>query len=177
MSFCRTWFWYGLLLILVSAAHPASAEVGADPCEPFYRELAVVPHESLFQREGPFTSIWFGAGAIGCEVVMVTSESRLGQSDLPPLSAAPGTPLHQAGWRRNPHYVADGAGSRVVGVEQDNTLCLIYTDQPAWYDESGELIQSEHLTVKVQCMAGPQAPVPHRTLEQGDSPPPAAKPR
>ena len=177
MSLCRTWFWYGLLLILVSAAPLSSAEVGADPCEPFYRELAAVPHESLFQREGPFNSIWFGAGATGCEIVMVTSESRLGQSDLPSLSAPPGTSLHQTGWRRNPHYVADGAGSGVVGVEKDNTLCLIHTDQPAWYDESGDLVRSEHITVKVQCMAGPQAPVPHRTLEQGGFAPSAARPR
>lgn len=177
MSLYGTRLLGGLLLFLIITVDSAPAEVGEDPCEPFYRQLAAVPHESLFQREGPFTSLWFGAGAVGCEIVMVTSESRLGPSDLPPLNAAPGTPLHQAGWRLNPTYVADGAGSGVAGLEQDDTLCMVFTDQPAWYDESGSLVQSEHITVKVQCMAGPQAAAPQRRLHQEEATPSADEPR
>lgn len=147
----------------VSAAHAAAAE---DACALFHRQLQEVPHESLYQREGPFTSVWFGAGAVGCEIVMVTSETRLADVSLPELNAAPGTPLHQAGWRLNPGYIADSAGSRMVGVEQGDTLCLIATDQPAWFDETGTLVQSAHITVKVQCMAGPEAPGPPRKLRE-----------
>ncbi len=155
------------ILLSLLLATPTPAEVGLEACEPFFQALNAVPHESIFQRSGPYTSAWFEAGAIGCTVVMVTSEQRLGDRKLPDLTAAPGTPLHQAGWRINQKYIADGPGTGVMGVEKDGILCLVYTDQPAWIDDTGRFMQSEQITIKVQCMAGEQARGPRYELQEG----------
>jgi hypothetical protein len=159
VSLCIT-----LLSLPLAAAAPA--EVGLEACAPFYQALDAVPHESIFQRGGPYTSTWFGIGAIGCTVVMVTSEKRLGERQLPDLTAAPGTPLHQTGWRINRKYIADGPGSGVVGVEKDDLLCLVYTEQPAWIDDAGRHLQSKQITVTVECMAGEGAKGPRYQLQK-----------
>jgi len=148
-------------LPLTAPLHAAPAERA---CDTFVQALESVPHESLFQRSGPFNSTWFKTGAFGCEMVMITSEQRLAGQPLPDLSAASGTFLYRQGWRIQPALVADGPGTGVVGMTKDQTLCLVYTEQPAWIDENGRHQQSDEIRIRVECMAGEQAPGARRTL-------------
>lgn len=140
------------------------AETTERACDTFANSLEAVPHESLFQRSGPFNSTWFKTGAFGCEMVLVTSQLRLAGQTLPDLSAAPGTALYRQGWRQQPAYLADGPGTGVVGMEKGQVLCLVYTEQPAWIDDNGRHRQSSEIRIRVECMAGEQAPGPRRTL-------------
>lgn len=143
---------------------PLHAEPAERACDTFVQILEPLPHESLFQRSGPFNSTWFKTGAFGCEMVMVTSQQRLAGQLLPDLSATPGTLLYQQGWRSQPTYLADGPGTGVAGIEKEQVLCLVYTEQPAWIDENGRHHLSSEIRIRVECMAGDQAPFAQRTL-------------
>ncbi len=136
---------------------PLFAEPAERACDTFVQALEPLPHESLFQRSGPFNSTWFKTGAFGCEMVMVTSEQRLAGQPLPDLTAAPGTLLYRQGWRIQPTYIADGPGTGVIGMEKGQTLCLVYTEQFAWIDDAGHHQQSDEIRIRVECLAGDSA--------------------
>ena len=145
-----------LLTVFIAILLPSFsvARVTGEACKPFYHELEAVPHESIFQRDGFYTSEYYQGAAVGCFLVMVTSKARLAGQTMPLLDGSPGSLLHDAGWRSNPKYLADGPGTGVVGLEDNGTLCLVYTNQPAYVDHSGQIIQSEHIKVRVECMDG-----------------------
>lgn len=148
-----------VLLMLLTLLMPATAlaEVNGDTCAPFYQALKQRPHESIFQQNGLFNSRAFESGAYGCFLVMLTSEKRLGERSLPDLSGDPGSDFYSAGWRSNPNYTSDGPGTGVVGLEKDDALCLIYTDQSALLDDSRKIVQDRFINVRVECLPGKRA--------------------
>ncbi len=147
------------LLLLIAMLLPATSMAGenSDSCAPFFQALLQVPHESLVRHDGLFTSQWSGHCVEGCLVVLQTDQVHLGSpilldsQALADLNAAPGTPLYQDGWRNNPAYTADGAGTGVVGLEREGALCLVYTEQPSFIDDNGQFVQSEEIKVRVEC--------------------------
>ncbi len=142
------------------------AEVDGATCQPFYLALQQLPHESIFQRDGFFNSQLFETSAYGCFLVMITSESRLAGRSLPDLSGRPDSAFFEAGWRSNPKYLADGPGSGVVGLEKDDSLCLVYTEQPAFLDDAGQVVQTRFIRVRVECLDGARSEKPPLVLQQ-----------
>lgn len=142
------------------------AKVDGATCQPFYLALQQLPHESIFQRDGFFNSQLFETSAYGCFLVMNTSESRLAGQSLPDLSGRPDSAFYEAGWRSNPKYLADGPGTGVVGLEKDDILCLVYTEQPAYLDDAGQIIQSRFIKVRVECLDGAHSEKPPMVLQQ-----------
>jgi hypothetical protein len=157
-----------LITMLITTLLPVPTRAGDlnDSCAPFFQALLQVPHESLVRRDGLFTSQWSGHCVEGCLVVMQTDQVRLGSpalldsQALADLSAEPGTPLYQDGWRSNPAYTADGAGTGVIGLERDGALCLVYTEQPSFIDDNGQFVQSEAIKVRVECPIAIQSDKP-----------------
>jgi hypothetical protein len=127
------------------------AKVDSETCAPFYQALASIPHESIFQRDGLYNSRWFEVGVSGCFLIMNSSESRLGGQALPDLSGEPGTPLYKKGWRINPTYSADGPGAAVTGLERDDALCLIYSEQPTYINDDGRMAKDVFIKIRVEC--------------------------
>jgi len=150
------------LTLLIAMLLPATALAGgnSDSCAPFFQALLQVPHESLVRHDGLFTSQWSQHCVEGCLLVMDTDQARLGSQSLADLSADPGTPLYQDGWRNNPSLSADGAGTGVVGLEREGALCLVFTEQPSFIDDNGKLVQSETVKVRVECPVGIQGDGP-----------------
>lgn len=141
-------------LLTIAMLLPVStlAEVTPETCTPFYKALAKVPHESIFQQDGLFASQGFEVGVNGCLVVMVTDEVRMNGQSLPEFTADPGTPMYQAGWRSDTKYIADAPGTGVVGLAKDGTLCLVYTEQQAYLDDSGKVAQNGYVHSRVECL-------------------------
>jgi hypothetical protein len=154
------------LMFGLCLAPAVQAGEDAEMCQPFYDALNSVPHESIYQDDGEcaYTSTWFEACAKGCLVVMNTSVDRLDGQTLPDMSGEPDTPVHKAGWRINPKYIADGPGTGVVGLEKNDALCFVYTEQPAQVGESGGVTQSRYITVRIECMEGAQGKSEYRRL-------------
>lgn len=151
------------LLTLVSMglfAANASAGVTHETCAQFYNALEQVPHESIFQHDGMFASQYLEVGVNGCVVVMITNDERLNGHTLPDFSAESGDSLAQSGWRNEPKYAADGPGTGFWGLEKDNVLCLFYMNQPASFNESGEIVQSSYVNARVECLDLVQGPCP-----------------
>ena len=160
----RTLINISLLLLITSTVH---AGVTAATCQPFYDALEQVPHESIFQREGMFNSRFFETSATGCFLVMNTTAARLGEQKLPDLSARPGTPLHAAGWRANQNYTADGPGTAVIGLEKEEALCIVYSDQPSYRNDDGKIARGIFIKVQVECMEGVRGNSPKMILLEG----------
>jgi hypothetical protein len=141
-------------LLTIAVLLPAStlAKVTPETCASFYQALEKVPHESIFQQDGLFSSQGFEVGVNGCLVVMVTDEVRMNGHSLPEFSADPGTPLHKAGWRSDTKYIADAPGTGVVGLVKDSTLCLVYTEQQSYLDDSGNIAQNGFVHSRVECL-------------------------
>lgn len=129
----------------------AATAITKDPCGYFLKALRAVPHEKLIRTDGAMQSLWDGETVSGCEVLFVTNDRLRSGSAVPGFDALEGTELYRMGWRTNPSLVADGPGSGIYGIENDAALCLISHDQPAELDETGKIIQSETLTLAVQC--------------------------
>lgn len=58
--------------------------------------------------------------------------------------ARPGSALSRAGWRNNPAYSGDGAGTSLYGIERGDERCLVFTNaagrhQGALYRRPGYL--------------------------------------
>jgi len=130
----------------------AAAAVTKDPCGYFFRALKTVPHEKLTRNDGGLKSLWDGKKVSGCEVMFVTNDTLRSGRDTPDFFATEGTELYRLGWRMNNSLAADGPGSGIFGIENESVLCLVSHDQPAYLDEKiGKIIQSEALTITVQC--------------------------
>ena len=155
-----------LLTIALLLPTVSLAKVDGTTCEPFYTALEQIHHESIFQRDGFFNSQLFETSAYGCFLVMNTSESRLAGQSLPDLSGRPDSAFYKAGWRSNPKYLADGPGTGVVGLEKVDILCLVYTEQPAYLDDAGDIIQSRFIKVRVECLDGALSEKPPMVLPQ-----------
>jgi len=143
-----------LSFVLMLLPSLSLAKVTGAACQPFFESLDTVPHESIFQRDGNYPSEYFQTSAEGCFLVMVTSRTMLGGHVLPALDGSPGSALYDAGWRSNPKYLVDGPGTGVVGLENRETLCLVYTSQPSYVDDNGQVVQAEHISIRVECMDG-----------------------
>ena len=126
--------------------------VNQHPCGHFFRALKAVPNESLTQSTGEYRSLWNGAKHVGCEVKLVTNDTlNRNHHPMPNFDAQPDSELYRHGWRTNNAYTADGPGSSVYGIEKEKTLCVVREDQPAHIDDRGSIVQSETLTITVQC--------------------------
>jgi hypothetical protein len=141
-------FW--LLIMLLLPATSLAGEINQN-CAPFYQALLQIPHDTLDHAEGPFTSEWSRHCVEGCVLTMLTNTELLGGQSLADLSGESGTPLYDEGWRSNPAYSADGPGTSLVGLEKDGALCLVFTLQPSFVDDTGKIIQDEAIKVRVEC--------------------------
>lgn len=142
------------LLVGLFAAEPQGSQVV--PCSEFYEALEAVPHVALEQRIGSVESTWDGDVFEGCEVAFETNDSALAGADTPDFVPDPDTGLYRAGWRSIPEIGADGAGSGIHGIRRGLTECLVRWDQPAFIDDDGSLVESDTLTMLIQCR-GPRA--------------------
>jgi hypothetical protein len=52
-----------------------------------------------------------------------------------------------------PELMADGAGSGVHGLRRGSTECVVRWNQPAYIDDDGSFVQSDTLTMLIQCRA------------------------
>jgi hypothetical protein len=130
----------------------AAAAVTKDPCGYFRQALKAVPHEKLTRIDGDIHSLWDGKKVSGCEVMFVTNDALRSGRDMPDFFATESTELYRLGWRMNNSLAADGPGSGIFGIENDSVLCLVSHNQPAALDEkTGKIIQSETLTLTIQC--------------------------
>ncbi len=141
------------LTLLLSLGDPTvTAHARSDPCEYFFRSLKALPNEKLTRRSGEHESFFDGKEYIGCEVRFVTNIRLVPDRNvIPNFSAQESTDLYLEGWRMNNSYAADGPGSSSFGIEKGKTLCLIMDHQPAYLDEKEGIIQSETITIVVQC--------------------------
>lgn len=150
-------YFLSFLLALLDCVLVCAACGKQDPCEHFYRALKRVPHEKLIRADGEYESLDDGKKRLGCEVTLVTNNALLsGIKSVPDFNAEEGTDLYRDGWRRNLSYDADGPGTSMHGIERGDDLCLISRAQPAsieapYIDGQGTFVQSETLTVIVQC--------------------------
>lgn len=140
-----------VLTSMLSLAASAQTD-NPDPCDHFFLALTAVPNQTLIRARGSHESVWDGKRYGGCEVRLVTNNTLLSGKEVPAFHATADTALYRKGWRENHAFVADGPGSSVVGLENGPVLCLVSHDQPAYVeDKTGEIIQSETLTITVQC--------------------------
>ena len=65
----------------------------------------------------------------------------------------PGTELYRRGWVPVLELMADGPGSSLHGIRRERTECVVLHDQPAYLDDDGNIVQSETITVVIQCRA------------------------
>jgi hypothetical protein len=142
-----------LLIVLLLPATALSGEIN-NLCAPFYQALLQLPHDALQNSDGPFTSEWSQHCVEGCLLVMLTNQTRLGHQSLADLSGEPGTPLYDEGWRINPTYRTDVTGNDLVGLEKEGALCLVFTEQPSFVDDTGKIIKDDAIKVRVECPMG-----------------------
>ena len=139
------------LVTLVVTVAPQVVLQNPAPCDDLYAMLQEVPHIQLDRINGPFESTWDGAEVEGCVIEFETTDSTLAGRVGPDLHADEGSDLFVRGWRMHPTILADGAGSGVYAIERGATLCIVRWEQPAYIDDSGEFVQSDTLTVLIQC--------------------------
>ena len=131
----------------------AGAPLQDEPCGVFYLALEATPHTSLTRGVAPFEPIWPTEPAPACEVAFETDDSTLAGGTAPDFSAEPGTDLYQAGWRTIPEILADGPGSGVFGLQNASARCVVEWTQPAYIDDDGAFVQSDTLSIRIQCGA------------------------
>jgi len=137
----------------------AGADSGApDPCEYFYVALEAVPHDTLLRSVGEFESLWDGKTYRGCEIRFVTHDTIRAGQNVPDFDALEDSEMYRLGWRMTQGIGADGPGSGVFGIERDSVLCLVRWEQPAYIDDDGEFVQSDTLSITVQCREGSSDP-------------------
>lgn len=122
-----------------------------DPCESFYVALEAVPHDSLVRRAGEFESLWDSKTYRGCEIRFVAHDSLTAGHQVPGFDAVEGSEMHRLGWRMSDGIGADGPGSGIFGIERDSVRCLVLWEQPAYIDDDGEFVQSDTLSMTIQC--------------------------
>ena len=122
-----------------------------DSCAYFLSVLSPVPHDQLTRTDGPHKSLWDGNKYTGCEIKFVTNDKLLSGRRVPNFEATEDSEMYRRGWRMNNSFVADGPGTGVYGVEKESILCIVSHEQPAYLDNHGNIIQSETLSITVQC--------------------------
>jgi len=144
------------ILLVLTASIPAHADSGPhEACQRFWAKLSAVPHEKLTRADGALKSLWNLERINGCELQLITNDALLPGPKVPQFEALEGTDMHREGWRMNNSFVADGPGTGIFAIEKDQTFCLVRHDQPAHLDDAGEIVQSETLTLTVQCRQRP----------------------
>ncbi|HSQ85166.1 MAG TPA: hypothetical protein VLM43_10630 [Desulfobacterales bacterium] len=112
-------------------------------------ELLKLPHTRLTQTANGFASLLDGKSLKGCEVIFESDESMV-SGEVVYLKFQSFT--NWQGWYINENLMADGPGSSTVGIENNQTKCILHWAQPAWIDDqSNEYRQSEHIKLIVQC--------------------------
>ncbi|MDH3256725.1 MAG: hypothetical protein OEM27_03835 [Nitrospinota bacterium] len=141
-----------LLQLVLIVGFPAYAAAGKqDACEYFFLALKAVPHDIISRSEGAHQSLWDRKQYDGCEVQFVTDDTLLAGSRVPDFDALQGSEMYRRGWRVNNSIGADGPGTGIFGIEKKSVLCLVRHDQPAYLDDDGTFVQSETLSITVQC--------------------------
>lgn len=146
--------WY-VLPLAVWLCLGASVEQ-PDSCDDLFEMLAVVPHVSLTRNSGPLNSIWDRETVQGCEVAFETNDSIRNGAIAPTFLADPGTDMYLAGWRMIPEIGADGAGSGIHGIRRGPARCVVRWEQAAYIDDDGTFVESDTLTMLIQCTAATQ---------------------
>lgn len=114
---------FGLVILFVW--QPAQGQSTDCPCRYFHKRLELIPNEELTLTRGTFTSLMYGEELEGCEVEFVTNDSLL--KDVPKPDPIPSflphetASLYENGWRRNINYNAEGPGTRLFGIQKDDT--------------------------------------------------------
>ena len=124
-----------------------------DSCDELYEILVVVPHVSMTRHSGPLESIWDRETIQGCEIAFETNDSIRNGAVVPTLLADPGTEMYRAGWRMIPEIGADGAGSGIHGIRRGRARCVVRWEQAAYIDDDGTFVESDTLTMLIQCTA------------------------
>ncbi|MDH3292629.1 MAG: hypothetical protein OEO20_10990 [Gemmatimonadota bacterium] len=130
----------------------------SDPCESFYVALEAVPHDSLVRRAGEFESLWDRKTYRGCEIRFVAHDSLTAGHQVPDFDALEGSEMYRLGWRMTDGIGADGPGSGIFGIERNSVQCVVRWEQPAYIDDDGEFVQSDTLSMTVQCRELPSDP-------------------
>ena len=140
------------MLLLWVVGMPAYATAGEpDACEPFFLALKAVPHDKLSRSDGGHQSLQDGKKYEGCEVQFVTNDVLLAGKRAPDFEAVKGSAMHRRGWRENISMRADGPGTGSFGIEKGTMLCLVSHAQPSYIDDDGTFVQSETLSMTIQC--------------------------
>ena len=141
-----------LLLLIWVVVMPAYATAGEpDSCEPFFLALKAVPHDKLSHSDGEHLSLWDQKKYAGCEVQFVSHDDLLAGQQAPDFDALKGSEMYRRGWRMNNSIGADGPGSGIFGIEKEAVLCLVSHAQPSYIDDDGTFVQSETLSMTIQC--------------------------
>ena len=147
------WCVLPLTVALGAALSPSQPE----PCDELHAALEAVPHVSLTRSAGPFYSIWDRETVRGCEIQFETNDSIRDGASRPTFFADPGTDMHRAGWRMIPEIGADGAGSGIHGIRRGSARCVVRWEQAAYIDDDGTLVESDTLTMLIQCTGSESA--------------------
>lgn len=139
-----------LLVLIVGLPVHATAEK-QDACEHFFLALKAVPHNTITHSDGAHQSLWDRKKYAGCEVRFVTHDTLLSGRKVPDFDALEGSEMYRRGWRVNNSIGTDGPGTGILGIENKSVLCIVRHDQPAYLEDHGKIIQSETLTITVQC--------------------------
>ncbi len=143
---------YTALILASGLAYYATPMVSQEgPCDFFHSALQQIPHQSLDRTAGEIEWLWDGSIHQGCQIVFVTTDSLTTDVDVPDFDALSGSDMANLGWYPVDSLTADGAGSGVFGITNGDTLCLVRWSQPAYIDDDGEFVQSETLTMTIQC--------------------------
>jgi len=141
-----------LLLLVLDFGLPAYAAADEqDACRHFFQVLKAVPHDKIIRSDGAHQSLWDRKKYTGCEVQFVTNDTLLSDRSVPDFEAMRGTEMYRRGWRQIISIRADGPGTGIFGIEKESLLCLVRHDQPASLEDHGKIVQSETLTISVQC--------------------------
>ena len=54
----------------------------------------------------------------------------------------------------------------MVGLEKDDTLCLVYSERPSYFNDDGSFVEDFHIKVKVECLEGATGPSPRMILQE-----------
>jgi hypothetical protein len=110
-----------------------------------------MPYEELILSDGTHESLWDRKKYVGCEIQFKTNDTLLSGQKAPDFEAPEGTEMYRRGWRMNNSIGADGPGTGIYAIEKESVLCLIRHDQPAYLDDHGNFVQSETLSISIQC--------------------------
>jgi len=119
------------------------------PCLQFYNELLKLPHTRLTETSNGFVSLLDGKSLKGCEVIFESDESIV-SGEVVFLKFQSFTNWQD--WSINENLSADGPGSSIIVIENNQDKCILHWSQHSWIDEkSNEYRQSENIKLIVQC--------------------------